>query len=107
MADAISGFEQQDNDGSTELFNGTVGTGGITLPAVADKIIAEFVFISRTSNKDSLVSLVGAPGTWRVRNDGAFGWTPKGGIKQLTIAAETGTIEYSLAINYEEFSTWP
>jgi len=102
LADALPSYESIDLNGSTDHFNGTVGTTPIDVPSVAGGIISELIIKCKTASQLLSISFDGGANYWEVGVLGsALAWTPKGNLTQIKIMADTSTTEYEIIMNRE------
>jgi len=104
MADVAEEFESTDKLGTTEQFDGTVGVAPITIPAIAGTSISEFIIQCPFDQSDTntlKVSINGGANYLTLQPAGFWGWTPKGGVKQLTILGNVAGVKYEIVLNKE------
>lgn len=104
MADLPEEFESTDRIGTTEQYDGVVGVAPINLPPVAATEISEFIIQCPFDQVDTnvlKVSLDGGVSYLTLQPAGFWAWTPKGGIKQITIVGNVAGVKYETVINKE------
>ena len=105
MIDAIPQFEVEDLTGTTDHFNGTVGTSAVNIPSIAGGVITEILIEnlpSNSANKKLLISFdggtnfktLGGPGT-------SFIWSPKGYLTQIKLKSNLASTDYEIVLNRE------
>ncbi len=101
MADEAPSFESQDIEGSSDHFNGTVGTTAVPIPTVAGDPIHEFLIESREGNsaKKLFVSFDGGTLFKTVDGGGNMSWAPKGRVTQIHIKASAANHNYEIIMN--------
>jgi len=95
--------ETVNTDGSTDHYNGTVGTTAVDIPSSAGNII-QSILIDNTntaSTKTLLVSFDGGT-TYKTIGVGAtFSWTVKGNLRQVKIKGGAASTSYEILLNRE------
>jgi hypothetical protein len=104
MPDEYPQFEGQDTEGSSDHFNGTVGTTATNVPSSAGNVISEFlVDCPKDSPGNLLVSLDGGTTFKTVNRGGVWIWTPKGNMTQIKIKGTNANTDYEIVMNREPF----
>ena len=104
MGDVPEEFELTDKLGSTTQHDGVVGTTPIAIPSVATTDIAEFIIQCPFDQVDTnvlKVSINGGVDYMTLQPAGFWAWTPKGGVKQITILGNVAGVKYELVLNKE------
>lgn len=104
MADVTPQFETQDNEGVTKTFSGSVTTAGVLLPDPAISSISSVLIVcSADQNKNNRleIALDGTNYDLTLSPGGFIEWDMKGEIDQVSIRAESGTVDYQAVINME------
>ena len=104
MADIPEEFESTDTLGTSEQFDGTVGTTPINLPGSAGELISEFIVQCPFDQDDTnslKVSLNGGASYLTLQPAGFWAWTPKGNVTQLTLLGNVAGVKYEVVINKE------
>ena len=109
MAHATPDFETKDVLGKTLQFSGTVGLSNLTLPAVSEGKISEFLLRNPDTNNITtklLLSLDGGTSFFSLARGEFIGWTPKNNasnmpIEQLIIKGSAVSTFYELIVNVE------
>jgi len=104
MPDVPEEFESTDKLGTTEQYDGVVGVAPISIPAIAGTSISEFIIQCPFDQVDTnvlKVSLDGGANYITMQPAGFWGWTPKGGIKQLTLLGNIAGVKYEIVLNKE------
>lgn len=107
MSEFRPDFELTDQSGTTEHFNVTLTTSNQSIPAVADKVISEFLVFVKPQlalpSTTAQISLDGGSNFFTVTRGGSLGWTPKGGVKQIVAKSSNTTLDVQFLINFEEY----
>ena len=106
MADSDPRHEIADNQGSTIMESGTVGTTPYNFPNSPGAPISEFI-VQCPDNQDIdnrlQVSLDGGSNYLTLQPSGHWAWTPKGQtITQITILGNAASVAYEIVANLEE-----
>lgn len=105
MTDITPQFEVEDLSGTTNHFNGTVGTSAVPIPASAGNTISEVLVensFTNSSNKQLLVSFDGGTTFKNLGGPGAsLVWSPKGRMTQIYIKGNSASVSYEIIINRE------
>ena len=104
MADQTPEFESRDYLGSTDHFNGTVGTTPVSVPSVAGNII-QSVLISNTNNafsKTILVSFDAGTNFFTIPRRGSLAAKVKGALTQIQIKGGAAGTDYEILMHREE-----
>lgn len=107
MTDSPGQFEQKDTVGSSQIFTGVVGVDPIQVPSSATgNIISEFLLVAGENLAKKLYfSFDGSswgPGDG-IGQNGHFGWSPKGGLKQVWLKGSAANTKYTVVMNFEDF----
>lgn len=101
MAETTPQFEQVDNAGRTENFSGTATTSPVNVPAVANEKISGYLVVAQDKNLQ--VSDDGGTTYFTFDDGDAMAWDVKGEITQIQVKTSSGTADYKIKINFEEF----
>lgn len=109
MADQAPSFETQDVLGTTQHYNGTVGTTPILLPTTAGAKISTFLIRNPMGNGAATTIFVAADGQLTyisVTRGEAFQWSPKktaagSPITQIRIYASANASTYEAIMDFE------
>lgn len=101
MADLVSQMEIEDNSGRSQAFNGTASTTVANVPAVAGEAISQLLLY--VDGKNVEVSFDSGTSFFLMPDNGVLSWDVKGGITQVQIRTSSGTTDYSMLINFEEY----
>lgn len=105
MANEAPRFEGADLQGGTLQASGTVGTTPVNVPAVAGGLISEFLIQCPEDQSDQYtlqVSLDGGSNYLTMYPGGAWAWTPKGDIRQITLLGnDVAGVAYEVVLNRE------
>lgn len=96
--------ETQDLQGTTDHFNGTVGTSPVSIPTVGTTYIQEVLIDCPASNQPSKNLLVSfdAGATFKTLVPGAnLAWTLKGNRTQIQIKGSSASVAYEIILNRE------
>jgi len=95
--------ETVNTDGSTDHYNGTVGTTAIDLPGSAGTIIQSILIdnINSASNKSLFISFDGGTTFKTITVGSTFSWTVKGNLKQVKLKGSVAGCDYEALINRE------
>jgi hypothetical protein len=104
MVDNAPQFESKDILGTTTTFNGTVGTGVVSVPAVAGNVVAE-ALVRQPSGNPTYVLYVcfdGSGATFHALKAGEYiGWALKGAPTQIQIKGSHAAVPYEITLNRE------
>ena len=104
MPDASPQFESADLLGSSEHFNGTVGTTATAVPTVAGGIIAEVLLKNPKTNASSvdlLVSFDGGTTFFTIEPRTGLSWSVRGSKTQIHIKGSAAGTNYEILMNRE------
>jgi hypothetical protein len=96
--------ETSDLEGSSDHFNGTVGTSSTAVPASAGAIISELFLRNPKANTSGVTLSISFDGgtTFMDFNRGeGFGWSVKGNKTQVHIKASAASTAYQIVMNRE------
>lgn len=106
MADLSPQFESADLQGSTDHFNGTVGTTAITVPSTPGNVIAEVMVKNARTNPSTnelYVSFDGGTNFFTIEPRTAVAWSVRGNKTQIHIKASMSNTGYEIILNRETF----
>lgn len=89
-------------DGSTDHFNGTVGTSSVAIPASAGNVISEVLIRNPKSNsilKDLLVSFDGGTTFFTISRNDYLVWGPRDNLTQIYIKGNLASTDYEIIMN--------
>lgn len=95
--------EIQNTDGSTDHFNGSVGTTAIDIPSSPGGII-QSVLIDNTNNSNAktvLVSFDSGTNYKTISAGGVLSWITKGNMTQIKIKGGAASTNYEIIMNRE------
>jgi hypothetical protein len=109
MAHETPDFETKDVLGKTLQYSGNVGLSNLTLPAVSEGKISEFLLRNPDTNNITtklLLSLDGGTTFFSLARGEFIGWSPKNTvanmpINQIVIKGSVAVTAYELIINVE------
>lgn len=102
MAYKAGETEIKDNVGTTEQFRAAISSE-TSVPAVADKLIDEFIVQNCDDVNDLELKIGDETNFWTIKKCGGhIAWTPKGDVKQIKLTPTAGTITYEAIINFSE-----
>ena len=104
MPDVPEEFESTDKLGTTSQYDGVVGVAPISIPAIAGNDIGDFIIQCPFDQADTntlKVSINGGLNFLTMQPAGFWGWTPKGGVKQLVIKGNVAGVKYEVVLNRE------
>jgi hypothetical protein len=101
MADNRPQFEQEDRQGTTTLFAGTVGTTAVLIPSSPGAEITEILVRSPLQTPSTKIL------SWSLDNvvyhelgsGEFFGWHIKGSVTQIYIKGSVASVEYEITMN--------
>ena len=104
MPDVPEEFEQADKLGTTTQHDGVVGTTPISIPSSPTTDIGEFIIqcpFDQVDTNSLKVSINGGVNYLTLQPAGFWAWTPKGGVKQITLLGSVAGVKYELVLNKE------
>lgn len=101
MADIIGQHEISDNQGGTVAYSGTATTTFANVPSVAGNSISGCLIVADGGNLQA--SFDGGTTYHDFAEDEALSWDVKGEITQLRVKTSSGTCDYRIIINVEEY----
>src|SRR3972149_6060714 len=100
MADLGSTFEGSDTDGTTDQFQGSVGTAAISLPSIPGTRIAEVSVRNLNEINNLLFSFDGLSFKTLFPFENIM-WSLKGNVKQIQVKSSSSLVENEGLINRE------
>jgi hypothetical protein len=106
MTDVVPEFETVDSKGTTDSYNGTVGTSLTAIPTVAGNIIQEACVICEPDQHiNYYIDIYTDGGTnfiARIYSGGAWSSELKGGKTQIHIKGSAASVKYQINLDRED-----
>jgi len=104
MSEVSEEFESTDKVGTTSQYDGVVGVAPLNVPAIIGNEISEFIIqcpFDQVDTNTLKVSINGGINFLTMQPAGFWAWTPKGGVRQLTLVGNVAGVKYEIVINRE------